>query len=189
MEELKKQLTKYIPYNEQETEDKQTMITAIENLDNVFSRECKICHFTASSWIVNKEKTKVVMIHHNIYNSWAWTGGHADGDTNLLNVALKEANEETGIKNLKVLYDGIFSLEVGNVNHHIKNGKFISDHLHLNYTYLLEADENEILKIKEDENSNVCWFTLDKAVEASTENNIKPIYIKLNKKLREMYNL
>ncbi len=129
------------------------------------------------------------MIYHNIYNSWAWTGGHADGDTDLLHVALKEAEEETGIKDFKVLYDGIFSIEIGNVKHHIKNDKFISDHLHLNCTYLLEADDNEILQIKEDENSNIAWFDLDDAVKASTEPHIEPIYVKLNEKLRKLYNL
>ncbi len=187
MERLKKQLLSYIPYNEQEEVDRKTMLYALEQLSDVFTRNCKLCHFTASNWIVNKEKNKVLMIHHNIYNSWAWTGGHADGDTDLLHVALKEATEETGIKNFKVLYDGIFSLEIGNVNSHIKNGEFISDHLHLNCTYLLEADENENLQIQEDENSDIAWFSLEEATQAPSETRMKEIYLKLNNKLREIF--
>ena len=59
------------------------------------------------------------MIYHKIYNSWAWTGGHNDGDTNFLRVALKEAQEETGLKNINVISDDIFSIDVLTVNGHI----------------------------------------------------------------------
>ena len=87
---LKEQIENYKPYNEQEENDKEMIIECINTFEDVLTRENKICHFTASNWIVNKERTKVLMIYHNIYKSWAWTGGHADGDSNLLHVALKE---------------------------------------------------------------------------------------------------
>ena len=180
---LKEQIEKYIPYNEQEKSDKEIMLKSLETFDDMLTRENKICHFTASNWIVNKERTKVLMIYHNIYKSWAWVGGHADGDADLLKVALKEAQEETGLKNFKVLSDGIFAIKIANVDSHIKRGKFVSDHLHFDCCYLLEADENEELHIKEDENSGVKWIDIDKAVEASNEEHMKPIYRKLNEKL------
>ena len=107
---LKEQIENYKPYNEQEKNDKEMMIEYINTFEDVLTRENRMCHFTASNWIVNKEKTKVLMIYHNIYKSWAWTGGHADGDSDLLHVALKEAEEETGIKNFKVLSDGIYGI-------------------------------------------------------------------------------
>lgn len=182
---LKKEIENYVPYNEQERCDKELMIEYINTFRDVLTRENKMCHFTASNWIVNKEKTKILMAYHNIYKSWAWTGGHADGESNLLNVALKEAEEETGLKNLKVLSEGIFSLQILTVDSHIKRGKFISSHLHLDCCFLLEADENEMLKIKEDENSGVKWIDIDKAVEMSNEENMKPIYKKLNEKLKK----
>ena len=186
---LKKEIENYVPYNEQERCDKELMIEYINTFRDVLTRENKMCHFTASNWIVNKEKTKILMAYHNIYKSWAWTGGHADGESNLLNVALKEAEEETGLKNLKVLSEGIFSLQILTVDSHIKRGKFISSHLHLDCCFLLEADENEMLKIKEDENSGVKWIDIDKAVEMSNEENMKPIYKKLNEKLKNAYYL
>ena len=182
---LKKEIENYVPYNEQERCDKELMIEYINTFNDVLTRENKMCHFTASNWIVNKEKTKILMAYHNIYKSWAWTGGHADGESNLLNVAIKEAEEETGLKNLKVLSEGIFSLQILTVDSHIKRGKFISSHLHLDCCFLLEADENEMLKIKEDENSGVKWIDIDKAVEMSNEENMKPIYKKLNEKLKK----
>ena len=106
--ELRELIENYKPYNEQEKCDKELILEYMDTFDDVLTRDNKMCHFTASNWIVNKERTKVLMIYHNIYDSWAWTGGHADGDSDLLHVALKEANEETSLKNLKVLNDGIF---------------------------------------------------------------------------------
>jgi len=182
---LKEQIENYKPCNEQEENDQEMIIECINTFEDILTRENKICHFTASNWIVNKEKTKVLMIYHNIYKSWAWTGGHADGDSNLLHVALKEAEEETGLRNLKVLSDGIFGIQILTVDSHIKRGKFVPSHLHLDCCFLLEADESEVLKIKEDENSDVKWIDIDKAEEVTNESKMKPIYRKLNKKLRE----
>lgn len=186
---LKKQIENYIPYNEQEECDKEIMLKSFQIFDDMFTRENKICHFTASNWIVNKERTKVLMIYHNIYKSWAWVGGHADGDADLLHVALKEAQEETGLKNFKVLSDGIFGIKIANVDSHIKRGKFVSDHLHFDCCYLLEADEKEEVHIKEDENSGVKWFDIDKAIEASSEEKMKPVYQKLNEKFLSLIHI
>ena len=183
MNSLKKQIENYKPYNEQEKSDKEVILKYIDTFQDMLTRENQICHFTASNWIVNKERTKALMIYHNIYESWAWTGGHADGDSNLLNVALKEAEEETGLKNLKLLSDGIFGIQILTVDSHIKRGKFVSSHLHLDCCFLWEADENEVTKIKEDENSGVEWIDINKASEITNEEKMKPIYRKLNEKL------
>ena len=127
------------------------------------------------------------MIYHNIYQSWAWTGGHSDGEADLLKVAIKELKEETGIKNVTVLKKDIFSLEILTVNGHIKKGKYVSSHLHLNLTYLLQVNEKETLHIKEDENSGVKWIPIEEVKNASKENwMIENIYTKINQKLKNM---
>lgn len=182
---LKEQIQNYKPYNVQEENDKEMMLKYIDTFDDVLTRENKMCHFTASNWIVNKERTKVIMIYHNIYKSWAWTGGHADGDSNLLHVALKEAKEETGLDNLKLLSDGIFGIQILTVDSHIKRGKFVPSHLHLDCCFLLEADENEQLRIKEDENSGVKWINIEDTLEITNEEKMRPIYKKLNEKILE----
>ena len=101
--------------------------------------------------------------------------------------ALKEAREESGLEHISP-YDGkIFSLESLTVDGHVKKGKYVSSHIHLNVTYLLEADEKEELKIKEDENSGLAWFSLDDVYQASSEEwMVLHIYRKLNAKLREL---
>lgn len=184
MYNLKEKIQEYKPYDEQEEMDKSFMLEFIDRNDNYLVRENRVAHFTASNWIVNKERTKVLMIYHNIYQSWAWTGGHADGDADLFHVACKEAEEESSIKNLKPLYDGIYSLEVLTVDGHVKRGKYVSSHLHLNCTYLFEADESEMLKIKEDENSGVEWIDIEKTPEITNEPHMVPIYKKLIEKLK-----
>ena len=179
-------IKKYKPCNEQEEKDKELMLKYINTFDDVLTRNNEICHFTASNWIVNKDRTKVLMVYHNIYKSWAWTGGHADGDSDLIHVALKEANEETGLTNLKVISDGIFSLQILTVDSHIKRGKFVASHLHLDCCFLVEADQNEKLRIKDDENSGVKWVSINKAVELTNEVKMKPIYAKLNEKVLKL---
>lgn len=182
--ELREKIEKYKPYNEQEENDKKIMLKYIDSFDDVLTRNNEFGHFTASAWVVNKERTKVLMIYHNIYKSWAWTGGHADGESNLLETAIRELKEETGVKNVKVLDNDIFSLEIVCVNGHVKRGKYVSSHVHLNLTYLLEVDGKEELKIKEDENKGVMWVNIEDVEKVSNEEWIREkIYRKLNEKL------
>ncbi len=184
LEDLKRKIEKYKPYNEQEEKDKHMMLKYINTFDNILVRENEFAHFTASSWAVNPEKTKVLMVYHNIYQSWTWTGGHSDGEADLLKVAMKELKEETGIKKAKPLQDDIFSLEALTVDGHWKRGKYVSSHIHLNVTYLLEVDEKEILHKKEDENSGVKWIAIEEINKFSSEEWFKKhIYSKLNENM------
>lgn len=183
MEQLKQQIQNYQPYNRQEQKDKEVILKYLATFNNLLTRENEFAHFTASAWVVNKERTKVLMIYHNIYQAWAWTGGHADGEEDLQKVALREVTEETGLQNLKLINDGIYSMEILTVNGHIKRGSYVSSHLHLNLTFLIEADEQETTKIKEDENSGVKWVWLEEATRITEEAQMVPIYEKLNKKL------
>ena len=182
--ELREQIEKYIPYNEQEENDKEMMLHYIDTFKDVLTRENKMCHFTASNWIVNKERTKVLMAYHNIYQSWAWTGGHADGEADLFQTAIRELKEETGVQTVTPANDGIYSLEVICVNGHIKRGAYVSSHVHLNLTYLFEVSEEEILHSKPDENKGVKWIPIDEIENYCSEDwMIKNIYAKLNRKL------
>lgn len=182
---IEQQLFNYHPYNEQEERDKDIMLSLLATEEDIFTRENQTAHFTASAWLLNKTHDKVLMIYHNIYNSWAWTGGHADGDTDLFAVAVREAQEETGVTDIRPVSGDIFSIEILTVDGHEKRGAYVPSHLHLNVTYLLEADEEDVLRVKPDENSGVKWFSLDEALEACTEPwMIARVYTKLNEKLK-----
>ena len=180
---LEEQLKQYRPWNEQEKEDKKELLRVLTQ-PGIFLRENRTAHMTASAWVVNPAGDKVLMVYHNIYHSWSWTGGHADGEANLLEVAKREAMEETGIKNITTVSDEIYSVEILTVDGHVKRGSYVPSHIHLNVTYLMEADEQEVLRVKPDENSGVKWFFLDEALKACTESwMVEHIYTKLNEKL------
>lgn len=182
---LYQQLQQYHPYNEQEANDCDVMQRLIEREPDIFVRENRTAHFTASSWLLNKNHDKVLLVWHNIYRSWSWTGGHADGERDLLAVAVREAGEETGITAISPVRPDIFSLEILTVDGHEKRGVYVPSHLHLNITYLLEADESEALCVKPDENSGVRWFPIEEAPGASSEPWMaERIYRKLNEKLK-----
>lgn len=184
---LKEQIEKYIPINNQEEKDKEFMLKVFEDFDDVLTRENEYVHFTSSAFVVNKNRDKVLMIYHNIYNSWGWTGGHADGEEDLLSVAIREVEEETSVKNVKVLNNGeIVAIDTLPVAGHVKRGKYVASHTHLSVAYVFEADENDQIRIKEDENSNVAWQDIDKAVELSTEPHMKPVYTKIIDKVKQM---
>jgi len=181
---LSDDLKAYKTYNEQEETDMRVMLLFLETQTDCLSRNNRTAHFTASSWVVNTDQSKVLMIYHNLYNSWSWTGGHADGQEDLCAVAIREVKEETGVTHIKLLKDGIFSVETLVVEGHEKNGLYVPSHLHLNVTFLLQADETQSLSIKPDENSGVAWFTTEGAVAASSEPWMRErIYTKLNEKL------
>ena len=179
-------IEKYVPYNEQEAKDKELILNCINNMDNILTRENTIAHITSSGYIVNKDRTKVLMIYHNIYDSWAWTGGHADGDDDLLYVAIKEAKEETGIKNISPVTKDILSLDVLTVDGHVKRGQYVSSHLHLSVAYLLEASEDDVLRIKEDENSGVKWLPINELHLHCSEPYMINVYNKFNEKIKSL---
>ena len=172
-ENLIRQIESYPPFNEQEEKDKALILGWISNNENAFSRENTVAHITASAWVVNKDRSKVLMVYHNIYNSWSWLGGHADGETDLLSVAIREVKEEAGISNVRPVSEEIFSLESLTVDGHVKKGNYVSSHLHLNITYLLEADSEEQVSVKADENSGVMWFSPEDALEKSNKKFIR----------------
>lgn len=179
-------IKKYSPFNMQETSERDIMLDVLCGEPDCFLREAVKGHFTASSWIVNKDFTKVLFCYHRIYDSWSWVGGHADGDTDLLRVALKEAREETGVLPVEI-YPDIFSLEILPVSGHIKKGEYVPSHLHYNLTFLIVADENAPVRIKPDENTGVKWISLEDIKNASTEKwMIETVYNKLISKTREI---
>lgn len=185
-QELLNQIEHYKPFNEQEEMDKLLVLNWIKNNANAFSRENTVAHMTASAWVVNEDRSKVLMVYHNIYNSWSWLGGHADGETDLLAVALREVREEAGISHVRPVSEEIFSLESLTVDGHMKKGRYVSSHLHLNVTYLLEADSKEAVSIKADENSGVAWFSPEEALKKSTEPwFVENVYSKLIEKTTE----
>ena len=167
---LLEELEAYRPWNDQEERDRAELLRRLRSGEALYTRDNAAGHLTASAWVVSPDRTQVLMAYHNLYDSWSWLGGHADGDRDLLAV--------------RPVSPHIYSLEILTVDGHEKRGAYVSSHLHLNVTYLLEADPAAPVRRKPDENSAVAWFGLEEAVAASSEPWFRErIYRKLNAKL------
>ena len=206
---LRDAIAAFEPFNEQEAADKRVILRALDTDPDCFDRSAQ-AHMACSIWVVDPTFTQTLLVYHNIYDSWSWIGGHADGECDLAAVALRELQEETGVSHARLVAGkacgadgapavpaptvggarplcgpgGIYSLEVLTVDGHEKRGAYVSSHLHLNVTYLAIADPAESIRIKSDENSGVRWVPLEDAIRLSTEPWIRDrIYRKLIDKL------
>ncbi len=187
MYNIKSQIENFKPYNEQEERDKEYCLKFIESFDDVLTRENVFGHFTASAFVVNKERTKLLLVYHNILGGYIFPGGHMDGETDFLSVARREVLEETGV-NVELTNDKIFSVWVGPVKGHIKRGKYVSAHTHLDLAYLFEADDKAKLKIKPDENQSVIWADFNQIGKSiQLVDFFEPMYEKFINKLKGDY--
>ncbi len=157
-------------------EEKEFVFSFLDLLksEDAFQRTHLPGHITGSSWIVNPNKTKVLLVHHAKLNRWLQPGGHADGDENVLRVALREAEEETGLKKLSVLTEQIFDLDI----HTIPNRKDFPQHLHYDVRYLIQADEAETIIVSE-ESHDVKWILLTDLEKYNDETSILRLKQKL----------
>lgn len=170
-------LKNYIPFTDEEIQYKQKMIQFIITHSDCFERSCIEGHLTASAWVINSTNTQFLLLHHKKLNDWFQPGGHADGDSNLLNVALKETYEETGLKKVNVILDGIFDLDIHSIDTH----KNVPAHLHYDVRFLLQATDDTLTK--NEESLDVRWFSKNTEIIPNQKNSIMRMYKKwLNKK-------
>lgn len=170
----------FIPQTPAEVADREQILHYVNQYpDTILTRENKLAHITASGFILSGDGNWVLMAHHNIYKVWAWTGGHADGEGDLLSVALREAREETGAGHIRPLSERIASVEILPVWGHVKRGAYVPAHLHLNVSYLLTADREGPLTVREGENNRVAWLPADRLLELTNEWQMDEVYAKL----------
>lgn len=172
----------YIPYDETEQKIKDYILKWIDTFDDVLTRENEFGHFASSAFVVNKDRTKMLVVYHNIYDAWIFPGWHADGEENLLSVAIREVEEETGLKT-RVLDESIFAISASPIVGHVKRGKYVPAHTHLDGVYLLEADDKEQLTFREDESKGVKWITFEEAIGDNIVDFVRPVHKRLIKKL------
>lgn len=179
---IKDEIIKYEPFNEQEEKDKEQFLKFIDTFDDVLSRDNTFGHFSASAFVVNKERTKMVVVYHIINDGWIYPGGHVDGEEDFLSVAVREVEEETGLK-VKVLDENIYSIQSAPIKGHVKKGKYVSAHIHFDVVYIMEADDKIPLIYREDESKGVKWIPFDEADNETMCDFIRPIHKKLINKL------
>ena len=145
-----------------------TMLSFIENHTNHFSRTNHHGHFTGSAWIINPDKSKILMTHHKKIGKWLQLGGHADGDSDLLKVSQREAIEESGINNFVTISNEIFDMDI----HEIPPIGSDTKHLHYDIRFLLQADPDKESLIISNESHDVAWIPLDQIAHYNSEQSI-----------------
>src|SRR5688500_22474 len=112
-------------------------------------------HITGSAWIVDEQKQFALLTHHAKLNRWLQPGGHADGEENIINVALREATEETGLNDFKLLLPDIFDLDI----HTIPQRKDFPEHLHFDIRIILEISKDKKFTVTA-ESHDLAWIPL-----------------------------
>lgn len=160
-------LKNHQPSTTEEIQFKQQMIEFVEQNSDCFERSLLIGHVTGSAWIVDKSRQFTLLTHHRKLDKWFQTGGHCDGDSDVLNVAMKEALEETGLTDIRAINPSIFDIDI----HEIPERKGIPTHLHYDVRFLLEADMNQPLIISS-ESSDLAWVELSKVSQLNDSQSI-----------------
>ena len=173
-EPLLRNLRAYHPSDPFEQEMLQRIIAFVKAHENCFERSLLIGHITASALIVNRQRTHTLMTHHHKLEKWLQLGGHSDGDPDPLNVALREAEEESGIPGIIPLSKEIFDVDV----HPIPARKNVPEHFHYDIRYLFEADDTHSLTITP-ESKDLAWIPLNDIEQFSTEESILRMVRKL----------
>jgi len=121
-----------------------------------FNRSLQVGHFTASCMLLDKEEDHALLTHHKKLNRWFQLGGHCDGNSDILAVALKEAQEESGINDIIPISPEIFDIDI----HLIPGNKKEIAHFHYDVRFLLKVNSNETIK-KSSESNDLRWIKRD----------------------------
>ncbi len=170
---LRTLLDNYFPNDGNEIIAKQRMLHFIDNNSDCFKRTLSQGHFTASCWLVNKNMDRALLTYHAKLNVWLQLGGHCDGDSDIIAVALKEAHEESGLSNIQLISDQIFDIDV----HVIPANTRESGHLHYDVRFLLQEQDDAPLIISH-ESKDLRWFSRDAKLLPTSEPSILRMFNK-----------
>lgn len=187
MSQLYEEIAAFAPYTQEESDAKATLLALIaKHGETLLDRDCPDGHITCSGFILSPDLRQTLMAYHLIYQSVGWTGGHADGDPDLLGVAIREAQEETSVTRIVPQTRRILSIDILPVPPHEKRGVPVAAHLHYNVTYGLIAPTDQPIAEKPDENRSVRWLDTGEIGDFCTEPQMMPIYTKLIDRMRAL---
>lgn len=170
---LKQLLLEYVTVSRQENIIKSKMLEFLAQHPQALERSCTVGHFTASAWLLSNDLQRALLMHHVKLNKWLQLGGHCDGNPNLLEVAVKEAQEESGLTNIQPLNSKIFDIDM----HMIPDFGKESAHTHYDVRFLLRVMDDAPI-IKNSESHELRWCTTNLATFPTNE----PSVIKMYKK-------
>lgn len=171
--QLRNLLQNYHPIDLDEQLSKQQMLQFLESHPNCFERTCIPGHFTASSWLLNKDGSQALLLLHKKLEEWLQPGGHCDGDPDVLRIAIKEAQEESSIMDIQPISESIFDIDV----HLIPPHSFDPKHYHYDVRFLLQVQSDEPL-VCSPESHALRWFDKDKTALPSQNRSLMRMFEK-----------
>ncbi|MCP1382313.1 NUDIX hydrolase [Runella salmonicolor] len=148
-------LRQHFPYDDKEQKMWRDTLQFVEQNPDCFERWLQIGHVTGSAWIVDETQTSALLMHHRKLDKWFQPGGHADGESDILKVALKEAQEETGLEDIRILSTQIFDVDVHLIPANAKDPA----HYHYDIRFLFQSDSQKPLLIN-NESKDLAWVKL-----------------------------
>lgn len=160
-------LSAHSPVNSEEAEMRDSIEKFVSENEACFDRTLRAGHITGSAWIVDHDYAHTLLTHHKKLGKWLQLGGHADGESDVLRVALREAREESGLQEIRPLLYEIFDVDV----HLIPARKAEPAHFHYDIRFLLVADCNLPL-LMSDESKDLRWVALRKVSRLTREESV-----------------
>lgn len=150
---LIRMLEEYLPTWPEEIQSKDCIISFLQSHEDCFERSLQIGHITASAWLLSKDSTKALLMHHTRLDKWLQLGGHCDGNPDVLSVAIREAQEESGMNAIAPLSTSIFDIDV----HLIPAALHEKEHYHYDIGFLLQVMSDE-QPVGNNESKDLRWF-------------------------------
>lgn len=166
--DLIRRLEAHVPFDPHEAAMRERLLTFVRGYADCFERTQQVGHVTASAWVIDEQWTHALLTHHAKLGMWLQLGGHCDGDSDVLRVALREVREESGLSRLTPLLDGaLFDVDA----HVIPARKAEPEHVHYDVRFLIRASMDEPLRVS-DESHDVAWVALDRVQELNTDQSV-----------------
>ena len=147
-------LQAYVPQTTEEQQIKNHIMTFIQRNEYCFERSLAIGHVTASAWLLSQDGSQALMMHHKKLDKWVQLGGHCDGNPDVLAVAVKEAQEESGITAIAPVSQAIFDLAIFLV----PENAHAPAHAHYDICFLLQVTGDEEVA-KNSESKELRWIS------------------------------
>lgn len=167
-------LRAYRPADGEESRHHRDILAFVTEHPRFHDRTFPPGHVTGSAWVVNTSRTQALLLHHGKLQRWLQPGGHMENDATVLDTALREAMEETGITHLQPVSDNIFDIDV----HHIPARKGEAGHLHYDVRFLLSVDDDAHPKTSSESN-DIRWFTPQAIFDLNAGSSIERMVLKV----------
>ncbi len=152
-------LTEYKPADPEESRHHREIMTFVTEHSQFHDRSCPQGHVTGSAWVINNSHTHALLLHHKKLNRWLQPGGHIEDDRSVLDTALREAYEESGLTKLLLASESIFDVDI----HYIPARKAEAGHLHYDIRFLLMAGDESQPRVSS-ESRDGRWFSPEEII-------------------------